>query len=205
MEIGHSPAMSAAKIQTPPDFHADLPARLAAAGHGAPAIEALLALDTEMFAWHRRLAKGELPGRLIAEMGLDLELSQFHALTAISRIHHAIGRDHAEPATVGLLAEEMALDPSRASRIASGLIAGGWVRRAAAQDDGRKSVLVLTDKARAVFERFRAAKWDKLLSIFAEWDEADIQTFARLFARYSEGVARVYQADERGPAGGQNI
>ncbi len=90
----------------------------------------------------------------------------------------------------------MTIDPSRASRIATGLIAGGWVERAVAQEDGRKSVLLLTDKAHDAFERFRVAKWDKLLSVFADWSEDDIRAFARLFTRYSEGMARVYGAGE---------
>lgn len=176
-------------------FHDGLTDRLAAAGHGPAAIEALLALDTEMFAWHRQTMKGELALRLLAELGLDLELSQFHALTAIARITHGVGRDRAEPATVGLLAEDLAIDPSRASRIASGLIAAGWVRRDAAQDDGRKTVLLLTDKAHAVFVRFRAAKWEKLIAVFAEWSAEEIETFSRLFARYAEGMGRVYGSD----------
>jgi DNA-binding MarR family transcriptional regulator len=185
--------MSATKTKIPPAFHADLPDRLAEAGHSPEAVAALLGFDSEMFAWHRRALKGELAGRLIAEMGLEIELSQFHALTAIHRIEHGVGRAAPLPATVGLLAEEMSLDPSRASRIASGLIDEGWVRRDVAQDDGRKSVLVLTDKADAVFRRFRDLKWDKLLEVFADWNEADILAFSRLFARYSEGMARVYQ------------
>lgn len=168
---------------------------LADAGHSPDAVEALLSLDAAMFAWHRRMMKGELPGKLIQEMGTDLELSQFHALTAISRIEHGIGRAQPELATVGLLAEEMTLDPSRASRIASSLIAGGWLRREVAQDDGRKSVLMLTAKADAVFAEFRALKWRKLLELFADWDEADIEAFSRLFQRYSEGSAAVYRTD----------
>jgi DNA-binding MarR family transcriptional regulator len=175
-----------------PGFHDDLPERLAAAGHAPDAAAALLDLDTEMFSWHRRSMKGEFAGRLIAEMELDLELSQFHALTAISRIEHGVGRLRAEPATVGLLAEEMAIDPSRASRIATGLIEAGWLRREAAQEDGRKSVLLLTDRARAAFRQYRDLKWDKLLHVFADWDEGDIRAFARLFARYSAGMAQVF-------------
>ena len=187
--------MSAKSITLPACFQADLPERLAAAGHGPEAVAALLALDAEMFGWHRRVVKGELPGRLIAELGLELELSQFSALTAVNRIVQGIGRDRPALATVGLLAEEMSIDPSRASRIASGLIAAGWLRRAAAQDDGRKAVLEFTDMARDVFARFREAKWAKMLSVFEGWSEDDIRDFARLFARYSEAVALVYHAE----------
>ena len=61
-----------------------------------------------------------------------------------------------------------------------------------AQDDGRKAVLVLTDKAREVFLQFRVLKWQKLIAVFEHWSEDDIQCFSRLFARYSEDVRKVY-------------
>ncbi|WP_281843430.1 MarR family winged helix-turn-helix transcriptional regulator [Sinisalibacter aestuarii] len=187
-----------ANAKTLPRFHADLPDRLEAAGFAPAVVEALLGLDAEMFVWHRRAAKGELVGLLLSEMDLGLELSQFFALMAINRIEHGIARAQAEPATVGLLAEEMAIDPSRASRIASGLIAEGWLRRDVAQGDGRKSILVITDKARDAFSQFRDAKWDKLLTVFADWSAEDIQSFSRLFTRYSNGMARVHCAGDGG-------
>ena len=96
--------------------------------------------------------------------------------------------------TVGLLAEEMDIDPSRASRIASDLIGRGFVRREAAQDDGRKSILVLTDAAWKVLGRVSDQKWSKMGAIFEGWSEDEITTFSRLFLRYIDGIARVYRA-----------
>ncbi|RME18137.1 MAG: MarR family transcriptional regulator [Alphaproteobacteria bacterium] len=173
---------------------------LAGARQGAPAIEALLAFDAEMFAWHRRMMKGDLPARLIADLGVDIELSQLHALTAIGRIERGLGRPRPEPATVGLLAEEMALDPSRASRIAAGLIDAGWVRREAHQGDARRSVIVLSEAGRALIAAFRKAKWARMLKVFEDWPEEDIVAFSRLFARYSRDSARVFGV---GAPGGQ--
>ncbi|NBT33150.1 MAG: MarR family transcriptional regulator [Rhodobacteraceae bacterium] len=179
--------------KTPPHFQDSVAARLSAAGHADASVQALLDLDAAIFQWHRMAMKGEVVGRLIAELGEKLELSQFYAMTAITRIEAGVGRPRPEPATVGLLAEELSLDPSRASRIATDLIAAGYVRREVAQDDGRKTVLVLTDRAKAVFDRFRDLKWGKLITIFAEWSEDDIQSFSRLFDRYAQDVARVYR------------
>lgn len=197
----HIRPMSQKPVKTPPDFHAELPGRLARAGYSERAIAALLDLDAEMFAWHRRSLKGELVGRLLADLELGVELSQFHAITAISRIEHGIGRAAPEPATVGLLAEEMSVDPSRASRIASGLIEDGWVHRDVAQDDGRKSVLKLGARAYEVFPRLREAKWTRLLEVFDGWEEDEILAFSRLFARYSEGMAKAYAEEGAEPAG----
>lgn len=184
--------MTEKPAQFPPGYHDDLVATLAARGFSPETAAALMTFDSEMFAWHRRSVKGEIPARIIAELGLDLDLGQFTALTAISRIEHGVGRDAPEAPTVGLLAEELAIDPSRASRVASGLIEAGWVRREAAQDDARKTILVITDKARAGFTAFRDLKWQKLLEVLDGWTPEEITTFSRLFARYAEGVATAY-------------
>lgn len=179
----------------PSRFHEGVRERLVRAGIAPETAEALLAFDSGVFFWKRMAARDEVPGRLIEELGLDLELSQFSSLTAITRIQNGIGRKVAQPATIGLLAEEMNIDPSRASRIATGLIARGYLRREAAQDDGRKSILVLTDKAVSAFQAFRDLKWDKMLQTFAGWSDADIVAFSGLFSRYCQDLRRVYHQD----------
>lgn len=182
------------KASAPHNFHQGLAERLAGIGMTEPASSALLDLDTALFLWHRMAAKGEVPGRIIAELGLDLELTQFSALTAILRVENGVGRDRPQPPTIGLMAEEMAIDPSRASRIASELIQRGYLRRESVQEDGRKSVLVLTDKAVSAFAAFRERKWDRMIEVFGAWPEADLITFSTLFSRYSDGMRRAYGA-----------
>lgn len=188
----HIAFMTRPKDAAPPSYQADVPEILAEAGLAEGAAEALMALDSALYFWHRFAAKGEMAKMLISEIGIDLDLSQFHALTAVSRIQHGVGRDGPEQATVGLVAEEMAIDPSRASRITSGLIEAGYLRREAAQDDGRKAVLVFTDQSGEMFRRFKALKWQKILRVFEDWNEEDIQCFARLFSRYGDDIRRVY-------------
>ncbi len=178
-----------------PHLHDGLSDRLAALGMSASGRQALLDLDAALFVWHRLAARGEVPRKLLAEIGIDLELSQFHSLTAILRIQNGVGRDHPEPATIGLLAEELTLDPSRASRIASDLIAAGYLRREAAQDDGRKSVLVLTGKAQRIFMAFRDLRFEKVLEIFEGWTDEEVTQFSGLFIRYVERLRDVFQAD----------
>lgn len=159
-----------------------------ASGRSPEAAAALADLDRTMFHWTRRVMKGELAGRLLASSGEGIELSQFHALTAITRIERGVARTAAEPATVGLLADEMQLDPSRASRVAADLVARGLVRREAAQEDGRRTVLTLTPEARAILARVHAAKAERVQAVFAEWDDAEVREFARLFGRYVAAV-----------------
>jgi DNA-binding MarR family transcriptional regulator len=185
------PAQSRHMSDTPTHPHARVTAALTEAGFSPAAVHALLALDGDHFHHVRRVMKGDVPQSLMEELGAGLEVTQFHALSSIMRIWAGYGRPAGE-ATVGLLAEEMALDPSRASRIAADLVDRGLLLRAVSQEDGRRSVLVPTDAARALLEGFMTAKWRHTMRIFATWDEADIVTFARLFARYTEGMRAEY-------------
>jgi len=87
--------------------------------------------------------------------------------------------------------EELNVDPSRASRIAADLIAKDYLIREAAQDDGRKSIVVLTDKAKRVFSDFYDMKWSRYMEVFSEWDESEITTFSQLFNRYCSDFKRI--------------
>ncbi len=165
--------------------------RLQAAGFDEEAVGALLALDGDQFHYVRRVMKGDVPQSLMEELGAGLEATQFHALSAILRIQNGHARPPQE-ATVGLLAEEMALDPSRASRIAADLVERGLLIRAVSQQDGRRSVLVPTEAARALMDGFLQAKWQRTMQLFATWSKEDIVTFARLFGRYTEGMREQY-------------
>jgi DNA-binding MarR family transcriptional regulator len=171
-------------------LHAGVAELLQAHGLGPAASEALLDIDGELFHFHRRSANGDWLGAIAESIGLKLELAQFQGLTAVARIVFGIGRP-AQDATIGLVAEEMALDPSRASRIVAELVAQGYVLRAAAQDDGRKSVLALTALGRKAMADLRDAKWKLLLATFEGWSEDEITSFARLFGKYVEASHRV--------------
>lgn len=175
-------------------FYKDLPERLTKAGMSDDTADALLDFDANMFLWFRFVMKGEMQGQLLAQLNAEIELSQFYALTAIARIESGLVRDP-KPATVGLLAEEMSLDPSRASRIASCLIADGYIRREVAQDDGRKSILVLTPKAQELLRQFRDLKWENLIKVFDGWQQDEIITFSKLFSRHLTEMRALYQQD----------
>ncbi len=176
----------------PPHFHAGIRDRLVAAGRGPEAAEALIALDSAMFVWYRVVSQGQFTAPLLSAVGAPLELSQFRALTAVTRIAQGIGRAAPAAPTVGALAEELGLDPSRASRVAADLIAAGYLRREAAQEDGRKTVLALTDMAIATFAAYRDIKWDRYVAVFDDWSDKEIATFATLFARFFDGMSGAY-------------
>jgi DNA-binding MarR family transcriptional regulator len=191
IQIGQGTGMTMDR-RLPPYFHAGIRDRLVAAGRGPEAAEALITLDSAMFVWYRVVSQGQFTAPILDDVGAPLELSQFRALTAVTRIAEGIGREAPAAPTIGALAEELALDPSRASRVAADLIAAGYLRREAAQEDGRKSVLSLTDKAVAVFGAYRDNKWDRYVTVFDGWSDAEIETFAALFARFFDGMSGAY-------------
>ncbi len=182
--------------KTPPRYQERVHASLLEAGFSEDAAVALLSIDLDAFHYMRRVMKGDVPAMLMQELGSGLEATQFHALTAITRIQCGIGRDSATEATVGLLAEEMNVDPSRASRIVADLVERGYLQRAASQQDGRRSILTLTGAAIKLFEAFRMRKWQKTMAVFKDWPEDDILAFARLFARYSDDMRAAYPTRE---------
>jgi DNA-binding MarR family transcriptional regulator len=184
--------------KTPPHYQLAVHDSLIADGYSRQAALALMALDLDQFEHMRRVMKGDVPVQLMRELGAGLEVTQFHALTAITRIQCGIGRSTATEATVGLLAEELNVDPSRASRIVADLVDRGYLARAASQGDGRRSVLTLTDSAVQLFDAFRTRKWQKTMAVFKDWPESDILTFARLFARFTDAMRAAYPGRDEG-------
>ncbi len=168
-------------------------------GKSDDAIDALQDFDDAMFRFHRRFAKGELMAQALRRLGLDLESAGFQALTAVARISNGFHSESAQPATIGLIGEELSVDPSRASRLVSDLVSAGLVRREAAQDDGRKSVIALTDKGRALLLNMLELKWKRLLGIFAAWSDDDLASLSKGLTRYlddSECPMRLGDQDE---------
>lgn len=165
---------------------------LAEAGFAPEAIEALLTFDAEHFLYVRRVMKGDIPQSLMDELAAGIEISHFHALSAILRIRSGYGRAQPAEPTVGLLAEEMCVDPSRASRIAADLVDRGLVTRGVSQEDGRRSILLPTEAAVVLMQGFLRAKWQRNVRIFQDWSAEDIACFARLFARYNDGIRQTY-------------
>ncbi|MFZ1469380.1 MAG: MarR family winged helix-turn-helix transcriptional regulator [Paracoccaceae bacterium] len=181
-------------------YRAPLALALARQGFSPAAVESMLDFDAEHFLYVRRVMKGNIPQALMDELGAGLDVPQFHALSAIMRIRGGYGRPAPQEPTVGLLAEDLCLDPSRASRIAADLVSRGLVSRSVSQEDGRRSILVPTEAGLALMQGFFQAKWQRTARVFADWSEDEITCFARLFARYSEGMRQQYPTGSAGAA-----
>jgi DNA-binding MarR family transcriptional regulator len=147
------------------------------------AAEALVVIDADMFTLRRRMMKRDLVKNILNVLNVEIDLAEFEALTAISRMSHGIGMPARKDVTIGDVAEDLAIDPSRASRLVSGLVTSGFIRREADQGDGRKSILRITEAGLALLEAFVALKWQVTVDTFADWPEEDILRFRDLFAR----------------------
>ncbi|MCR8725208.1 MarR family winged helix-turn-helix transcriptional regulator [Frigidibacter sp. ROC022] len=182
-----------------PFMHDRVAETLRAEGLADAAIPALLDFDTANFQWHRVVARGEIMQSILNRLKVDLDLSLYQGLLALIRIQAGVGREAAQP-TIGLVAEEMAVDPSRASRIVSELVNRGYVRREVAQDDGRRSVLSLTPRGFELLGRFRAEKWQIMARVFRDWEPESVAHFARSIRAYTESVQAVMAERAAEPA-----
>lgn len=170
--------------------HAGLPDWLAARGYGAQAARDLIAFDVAYFQWVRLVMRGEVRDVLMRAMDDPLDPATFHGLTAVARIATGLGRAAPQDPTIGIVAEEMGVDPSRASRIVADLVARGLCERAVVQSDARKTVLRLTPDGITTLHQIRDTKWTMMAAVFEDWTEAEIASFSALFRRYIEGVGR---------------
>ena len=153
---------------------------LAASGRDGAVVAALMTVDRDIFQWRRAMLRGDGLTAMLKRAGLPLELVEFQALLTVDRLR--AGADAV--VTVGALAQEMGLDPSRASRLAGKLIAGGYLQRGVAQSDARKVVLELTALGCATLDEGRKHKWARYVAIFADWRDDEITAFTALLHRY---------------------
>ncbi|MCX8998535.1 MarR family winged helix-turn-helix transcriptional regulator [Rhizobiaceae bacterium BDR2-2] len=119
--------------------------------------------------------------RIISRLALanvtpGLELSHVDVLDAIRRIDGE--------ATVGAIAEQLRIDPSRGSRLVADMVAGGVLYRLASQEDGRRSVIELTELGERLLKEMRDIKDSVIRQAVADWPEEDIEVFAALYARF---------------------
>jgi DNA-binding MarR family transcriptional regulator len=93
--------------------------------------------------------------------------------------------------TVGVVAERLGLDPSRASRMVTAAIQAGYVTRVASQGDGRRIHLELSPAGRCLAgqaHKFRQAYFAQAL---AGWSPEELETFARMLTRFADDMANV--------------
>jgi DNA-binding MarR family transcriptional regulator len=160
-------------------------------GLGDEAAQAVAAIDAVMLKIRRGILRRDFGRQVLAKLDPTLEVAHLDVIGAIG--HNPVWDTGgvAEEVTVGLIAQRLGIDPSRASRVVADVVDRGYARRIC---------LELTAKGEKFGEAVRQNKWNLFARALGQWNEADLITFANLFERFSnwatdnDGVSR--SADE---------
>lgn len=162
--------LNATDAVTEPTEVVNPPAADPAAGLTERDVELGMRLTGAMFGWNKQSAT------LAARMSkLGIERTTIMLLKTLA---------HLGPSRSGTLAEAIHSDPSTVSRQVATLVKDGLVQREADPDDGRASVLVLTDAGRRLLEEQRHFIACSYARMVAHWDPDELATFAGLLERF---------------------
>ena len=109
----------------------------------------------------------------LAKLGIDKT-----AMTLLTALR-TIG-----PVRSNALAEAVFSDPSTISRQVAALVRDGLVERRADPDDGRASLLAVTDKGRKLLTTRHRQKSCSIARMLAHWPAADRELFVELLERF---------------------
>jgi DNA-binding MarR family transcriptional regulator len=178
-------------------------------GLSEAAAEAVAAIDAVMGTVRRSIQRRDFGRLILARVDPSLEVSHLDAIIAIAH-NPTAGAIPQDEVTVGIIAERLQIDPSRASRISGDLVERGYAFRVASQLDARRICLKLTAKGERFVTAVRQTKWRIFAGSLAQWDEQELVTFAALLERFAgwaideAGMSRSADAvkqmmDETGP------
>ncbi|MBB4955486.1 DNA-binding MarR family transcriptional regulator [Agrobacterium vitis] len=114
--------------------------------------------------------------------GHGLELSHFDVIKIVGTARPD------QDMSVGVIAEQLRIDPSRASRVVADLVRGGSLRREASQEDARRTIVKLTDAGWALAHHFKAVHREVVGRTLDDWSVEDMQQFEQLFNRFIHGL-----------------
>lgn len=111
----------------------------------------------------------------------------------VTRAGYAVLRclDEAGELSLGALARECSMDPAAAGRQVRTLEEEGFLVRAPADDDGRVTVVRLTDRGREVYRRIVAIRTTHMSDVLSSWSKADRDALARLVDRLVDDLKSV--------------
>ncbi len=150
-------------------------------GLSEEAAKAVAAIDGVMARIRRNIMRREFGRIVLAQIAPDLEVAHMDVISAIG---HRVEGDP-EEVTVGLIAERLGIDPSRASRVSAEVVDRGLARRVASQQDARRICLELTPKGRRFVDAIRQSKMGLFASALGQWQESELIVFANLLDRFS--------------------
>ncbi|WP_137135911.1 MarR family transcriptional regulator [Rhizobium sp. FKY42] len=128
----------------------------------------------------------------IARVAPGLDLSQLDILDVVHRL-----RAEQQTVTVGAIADAMRLDASRGSRLVAELVARGILRRDACQEDGRRSLIQITQAGEALLSELRNVKQDMIESVLEDWSPQERHAFGTLFERFIDRFDQISHIPEQ--------
>lgn len=152
--------------------------------------EVLAGVEQAMIAIRRSQTRRTVGKLLIEEFGSAVDQSLLAVVDAIEEHPERSGVE----VTVGIVAERLGIDPSRASRVVTAAIAARYVRRYASQVDGRRICLELTDTGRELLSAVRRLRYTLYDRLMRDWTEDERRAFADLLGRFTASLA------DHGPA-----
>src|SRR4051812_26874943 len=131
------------------------------------------AVERAMVAIRRRQTRRALARRA------EYDPAAYDVLDVVEAAEH----DQRE-ATVTTVAAALAVDQPRASKLVAKAVAAGLVERVADQRDGRRALLVRTERGRAASEEVHQARQAAFGRAMSDWTPGERAEFARLLARF---------------------
>lgn len=126
--------------------------------------------------WRRRLLDGAGP---------VTNVSTLRVLRAVEECQRSGGG-----ASIGDVAEFMAVEHSTASRTVAAVVAAGLLTKTFAPDDQRRCALVLTDVGRTALDTVTDRRRDLVAETIADWPDTNVDTLLALLDRLTERFER---------------
>jgi DNA-binding MarR family transcriptional regulator len=130
----------------------------------------------------RRLSASPPPSQVIEDGDQPVPMSTVLVLEACA---HGPGE-----VSVADVASALDVEHSTASRLVDRAVRAGFVERARSDADSRRVSLRPTPAGRALRRRAIAFRTDRLAAALGGWTDADVMMFARLLARFADGLSQ---------------
>ncbi|WP_233521652.1 MarR family winged helix-turn-helix transcriptional regulator [Streptomyces triticagri] len=140
----------------------------------------MAAVEAAMIRIRRRQSRRSLARPVVEGLTEPVDLNTLAVVDVVDEGAGEGGRD----VTVGFVADRLAIDPSRASRIVADAVKSGFVRRVASQEDGRRSCLELTATGERAVAAAHRTRQEFYATVIEDWDTQEQREFARLLTKF---------------------
>ncbi|MBC7148372.1 MarR family winged helix-turn-helix transcriptional regulator [Ciceribacter selenitireducens] len=156
----------------------------------APGPDTIASIGSAMARMRLMIGRRFIGNLVLSRVGGGMELSHLDVVGTVRRLQAT------QEATVGAIAEELRVDPSRSSRIVADLVRQGLLKREVSQEDARRTIVVITPVCQEMLKKADEVKRETIREIVADWPAEDVERFAELYDRFISGFDRRRQEFE---------